>query len=447
MLSAKNATPRIGRNLMWLIWSGTISIANSLLLWIFIAQMRDVEEVGRFTIVLGLYTLFVGICSLGLIPFLVSEISRRQLLFDEGSPESEAAIHSFISSASVVLFMSGLACTLLMAISGFLVSESWTVRISTLILSLAMIPTGLIDVGEAVSVSLNKTRLIAISTTFENLLRTVIPFGLIWYNYNIWLVFASFVAVRVGALLIYGWAARNKIKYFNPSSIYLRHILKAVPVFGGTIILASINWQAVIILLGIFSTEIEAAKYGVASRFLIPVSIFMASYSSVIQPVITQYYERSPKDAGTYLSKLISYPLILATLAAIISPFLSRTVISFLFGDVYAEVSATLDILAISVIPFSIIMVVARGLVAANSQRIDLIANGVGVAVCIVSGVFLIPKYGAVGAAIVQLMSFVAMALLETIYLSKKMVSFRVWQTAGLSTAVLLLTHLIFWKP
>lgn len=445
-LSNKNEAAKIGQNLLWMVWSASISIANSILLWAYFARMREVEEVGRFTIVMGLYTLFFGICSLGLIPFLVSEISRRSEQNETSSAKDEPNVATFISTASVVLLISGIVCAVLMAVGGFLISASWSVRLSTLILSLAMIPTGLIDVGEATAISFGKTRIIAIATTLENLLRTIIPFVLIWYGFDIWLICVSFVAVRVAALLIYFWAARHKLKFFNFNADDLVKILQVVPTFGGTIIFASINWQAAIILLGLFSTEIESAKYGVASRFLIPVTILMASYASVIQPIITQHSQKSMANAGVYLSKMLSYPLILATLTAIISPFLSRQILTAFFGSRYADVSPTLDILAMSVVPFCIVMIVARGLVATNAQQIDLLANAVGFVVCIVSGLLLIPKYGAIGAATAQLLSFLVMALLETVYLSRKLVSFRIWQQACLSSVFLLLIHLIIWK-
>lgn len=423
-------------------WSGAVSIANSLLVWIFMARMRDVEELGRFTIVMGLYALFYSVCSLGLIPYLVSEISRRYA----HSETSAKTISGFITSASVFLLVSGILCAVLMAACGFLASESWSVRVSTLILSLAMIPTGLIAVGEATSIAFGRTRIIAFVSTLENVLRTVIPLGLIWYGFDISVICVSFVAVRILALAVYFLAGSKYLSSFDFNAADFRRLFKVSPTFAGTIILASINWQAVVILLGHFSTEVESAKYGVASRFLIPVSILMASYASVIQPVIAQYTQKSAGNSGSYLSRMASYPLILATLAAILSPLLSRQILTAFFGANYADVAPTLDILALSVVPFCLVMVVARGLVATGAQHIDLLANAVGVVACFAAGLFLIPQYGAKGAALAQLFSFFLMAVLEIAYLSRKVVGFTVWRAASVSSACLVLIYIILWK-
>lgn len=444
-LSATNkevSSKAITQNLLWMAWSGAVSIANSLLVWIFMARMRDVEELGRFTIVMGLYALFYSVCSLGLIPYLVSEISRRNAR-DEKSAET---ISGFITSASVFLLVSGIFCAFLMAACGFWASESWSVRLSTLILSLAMIPTGLIAVAEATSIAFGRTRLIAFVSTLENILRTAIPLALIWFGFDISVVCISFVAVRIMALAVYFPAGGKYLSQFDFDADDFRKIFKVAPTFAGTIILASINWQAVIILLAHFSTEIESAKYGVASRFLVPVSILMASYASVIQPVIAQYAQQSPEKFGSYISRMASYPLILSTLAAILSPFLSRLVLTAFFGGNYADVAPTLDVLALSVVPFCLVMVVARGLVATNAQHIDLLANALGVAACFAAGWFLIPQYGAKGAALAQLFSFFLMALVEIVYLSRKIGGFKVWRAASVSSACVALVYIILWK-
>jgi O-antigen/teichoic acid export membrane protein len=164
----------------------------------------------------------------------------------------------------------------------------------------------------------------------------------------------------------------------------------------------------------------------------------------VIQPLIARKTLKSNENAGSFLSKMACYPLILSTLAAAASPFLSRQVLIVFFGENYGDVAPTLDILALSVVPFCLVMVVARGLVATNSQHIDLLANALGVVACITLGAMLVPKYGAIGAATAQLFSFLLMALVEVGYLTRKTVGFQIWRTAFLSLACLSLLHIIF---
>lgn len=411
-----------------MVLSGIISVANSIVLWAYFARMREIEDVGRFSIVMGLYSLFYGVCTLGLSPFLISEITRRNEIQSDDSLHNKSECGSFISTVSTILLVSGIICACLMTISGFIVSSSSSVMLAIAILSIAIIPTGLIGVEEASAIASGRTRLIAVATILENLLRTIIPFALIWFGFDIWIICLSFVVVRFAALSIYLISSPRQARFFGFNSDELSKVWKVVPTFASTTILVSINWQVAIVFLGILSSETETAKFGVASRFLIPVSILMASYADVIQPIITSVTTRSVEKTGIYLSKILTLPLIIATSAAILSPFLSRSVLTLFFGIKYADTAQALDILAISVIPFCIVMIVARGLVATNSQPIDLMANAIGVVVCISSCILLIPRYGAIGAAIAQLLSFSAMALFESTLFSRKLARFRISQ-------------------
>lgn len=432
----------LGRNFFWMSWSGVISIANSVLIWIFMARLRDLDEVGRFTIVMGIYALFYSIVSLGLMPFLVNEISRRA-----GSDgESRRSTNEFISSAQVFLLISGVVSALIMSLSGFLVSDAVDVRISTLVLSLAMIPTGLGVVCEASAIALGRARLVAAVATIENILRTIVPLALIWNGFDILAICIAFASVRFIAVAIYFVVGIFRVSDFAFTFVDFRRIAAVCPTFAGTVIFASLNWQAPIFLLGYISIEAESAKFGAASRFLIPVTILMASYANVLQPVLARHAADSLNSIGAYLSKMARYPMIAASIAAVGSFLFSRQVLSMLFGDIYQEAASALDILSLSVIPFCLVMIASRGLIATNSQRIDLAANIVGVIVCLVTGVLLIPQYGAVGAAAGQLFAFLSMAIIEIAYLSRRIGSFSITRTASISSAGLVIIYLVLWN-
>ncbi len=438
----KEPPTALRRDFVWLAWSGFISIANSLLVWVFMARMRDVEEVGRFTIVMGLYALFFSVVSLGLMPYLVNEITRRKL----SGNHIDSSVIQFASGASVFLLISGIFCSVLMAASGFLVSGSWQVRVATIVLSLAMIPSGVNAVAEAAAIAYGRTRLVAGVSTLENGLRTLVPLALILAGYDILAICVSFVVVRFIAMAAYALAGRSYIARFAFNGDEIRAIARASPTFASTIFFASLTWQTPLILLGYLGSEAELAEFGAASRFLIPVSILMASYANAVQPAIAKYVQLTPESWGLYLSKIASYPLFAATCAAICSFFLSSQVLTILFGESYERAAPILNILAITTIPFCVIMIVARALVAVKAQRIDLFANILGVAICVCAGAILIPRYGAVGAATAQLLAFVSMALVEVGYLSRKVREFNVWRSASISTAGIFIIYLILWN-
>lgn len=425
------------RNVMLMAWSGAVSIANSVAVWMIMARWREPEEIGRFTIVMGLYMLFFTICSLGLGPFLVNEISKNLIRGDS------RVARTFAGTAVASLSAWGIVSMLLMAVSGLIVSPSFEVRIATALLAVAMIPTGAIAGLEALSLSAGRTKLIAFATTIENLLRTAIPVFLIIEGHGITMICGAFVAVRFAALAVYLFALRNQMRPFAFCYRTFLNIAKTAPTFAGISILASLNWQIVTMLLGRLSTETESARYGVASRFLIPAMILMSGYAGVIQPMLAG---RADDRLGKMLSGILRNLMLPATVAAIMAPFFSPWVLRFLFGENFVASAPSLDILALTVVPFCAVMISGRGLVAANAQHIDLTANAVGVTVCLIAGFLLIPSKGAIGAATAQFLSLLAMAIFEFGYLSRNVVSFRIWPTAGISFGALLTICIFVWK-
>jgi len=436
--SAKSG--EIAQNFFWMSWSGVISIANSVLVWTVMARMRDVDEVGRFTIVMGFYSLFYSIVSLGLMSYLVNEISRRSLNLSGSSPAG------FVGSSAVFLTISGVICALLMSAAGLIVSSSWQVQVSTMVLSLAMIPTGLGAVCEANAIAHGRARLVAAVSTVENLLRTIVPLWLIWFGYDLFSICVAFSAVRFIAVIIYLAAGRFRVRSVAFSYSDFRQIARVCPTFAGTIIASSINWQAPLFMLGYLSTETASADFGAASRFLIPVTILMASYGNVLQPALARFKGGQAGNCGRYLAKMAAYPVIGAIAIAFGSLLLSRQVLTVVFGSHYESAAPVLNLLALSVIPFCLVIVAARGLVAIDSPRIDLIGNAIGVVVCVLTGIVLIPSHGAVGAAASLLFSFILMAVFDVTCLLRKTSAFNMWKTASLSSAGLIATYTVLWN-
>ena len=191
--AAKAERGKLGRNVAWMAWTGALGIANSVLVWVIMARMRDVEEVGRFTIVMGLYSLFFNLTSLGLMPFIVSEISRS----------SRRSVRTFLSSASVFLSISSLLSAVAMTVSALIVSDSTEVRVSAFALSLALFPTNIIMISEAAAIAAGRMKFIAGVSTIENILRTIVPFGLVLNGYDIMSICVAFTAIRCFAIAVH----------------------------------------------------------------------------------------------------------------------------------------------------------------------------------------------------------------------------------------------------
>ncbi len=427
------------RKAAWLVWSGVVNLANSVLLWMVLARWREAAEVGRFTIAVSLYLTFVALCSLGLGPYLVSEMTRRK--------ERDGTHLSFMASAALFLLLGSLAFAVLMCATGWVVSDSAEVRITTALLSLALLPTGLIVTAEAVFIANGQTRVIALANTVENVFRTLVPLGLVLGGYQLPLIGLSLVGARLLACFVYAMAAK---KHWSSLRLAQRNemvaLAKVTPTFAGITIFSAIHWQVAVLLLGWLGSEVAAAHYGVASRFLVPVAVLLASYTSIIQPEATKRALTSPLALGAFLSHALRLVLVLALPFVAGTWLLARQALAWLFGVQYSDAASALGLLAASALPLSLVMIVARGLVATNHQRVDLLGNLTGVISCCLFGLLLIPSYGATGAAAAHLLSMTALALVEIGYAVRHLFRVEIGRTLVVCLVPLSLMMVVVWQ-
>lgn len=427
------------RRAAWLVWSGGVNVANSVVLWMVLARWREAAEVGRFTVAVSIYLTFVALCSLGLGPYLVSEITRRKA--------QSGAHHSFIASATAFLFAASLGFAALMCVTGLLVSDTREVQLTTAVLSLALLPTGLLVTAEAVFIANGKTRVIALANTVENVFRTLVPLLLVLAGYRLAVIGLSFVGARVLACLVYAWAARGRFAHlWRARRAEIAELVKAMPTFAGITICSAIHWQVAAILLGRLGSEVAAAQYGVASRFLVPVAVLLASYTSVLQPEATRYAAISWPALGEFLSRSLRLVLMFALPFVAGLCLLAPEALTWLFGAQYGAAALALGLLGASALPLSLVMLVARGLVATNHQRVDFWGNVVGVLSCAVFCLLLIPSYGANGAAAAHLLSMLALTAVELGFAARYLFRIEIGKTLLLCVVPLSAMIVVVWQ-
>jgi O-antigen/teichoic acid export membrane protein/glycosyltransferase involved in cell wall biosynthesis len=422
------------RNTAWLVWSGGVNIANGVLLWLAMARWRDAAEVGQFAAVTSVYGIFMTLCSLGLGPYLASEIARRP------------ARRQFVASATAMVFSWSVICAAAMAATGYVVSPSPRAQQATAILSLAILPTGLISVSEAAFIALGRARVIALVTTFENLLRTALPLFLLYQGYGLRAIFLSFVAVRVAACAAYAVVAREQLGALrNPAWSLAREIAAVTPTFAGVTILAAVHWQIGTVLAGRLGGETVAAEFGVASRFLVPVTVLLFGYIGVVQPVAGRLASKSLKQLGEFLARCLRLVVALGLPLAAGGWLLGRELLILLFGPRYAGAATALGLLSTCVIPLGVVLIASRGLIATGRQRFDLLGNLVAVVSNVALNFALIPRYGVAGAAAAQLCSVTAMSAFEVGYGTRPLFALRVWQAVWLCRWSLALMATALW--
>jgi O-antigen/teichoic acid export membrane protein len=334
-----------------------------------------------------------------------------------------------------------------MIAAGWVMSESHEVRVATAVLSLGLLPTGLINVAEAVFTSGGRARVIALAATTENLLRTAVPLWLLSGGYSLPAICLSLAAVRLAPCLIYAVVVRRHLAALSLARWpVMRGIAAHTPTFAGLTLLAALHWQAAGVLIGKLGGELAAAEFGVASRFLLPVALLLSSYANVIQPTAARLAIESLRDLGAFLSRGLKLAAALTLPFAVGMTLLARELLALLFGPAYVGTASALSLLAFSVVPFGLVIITARGLIAAGRQRIDLIGNAMAVTTNLALNLILIPRYGAAGAALAQLLSMMVLAAVEIGYTTQHLAQLAIWRAVASCVWPLAAMALALWQ-
>jgi PST family polysaccharide transporter len=161
-----------------------------------------------------------------------------------------------------------------------------------------------------------------------------------------------------------------------------------------------------IVMLGKISGDRSAGIYSAATRlsegfYFIPMII-----ASSIAPVLLRARARSPEQYLQGLFRLyllmVRMSLVIAVPLAVVSPLL----IELLFGSDFSE---SADVLRVHVwVAIAVFLGVASSQYLTNEglQKLSLYRTLIGLVINILLNLFLIPAYGAVGAAIATLVSY-----------------------------------------
>lgn len=165
-----------------------------------------------------------------------------------------------------------------------------------------------------------------------------------------------------------------------------------------------------ILMLGaLLAQKGEIAIYGVAVTLVTQLKLVPNSIATALFPHIAG--ER-PEEAARFVSKVSRHSTLLALLSAVGLALVGPPLVRTLYGEAYAASAAPLWILLPGMAVYTVYRVLARYFVALGRQRVNITTQALAVTVNVALNFVLIPRHGAVGAAIASLVSYSLEAVL-----------------------------------
>ncbi|MEH1895859.1 MAG: flippase [Nostoc sp.] len=384
-------------NTGWLFADRILRMGASLVVGVWVARYLGVQQYGLFNYTLAFVSLFSPIFTLGLDDVVIRHIIRQSSNREE------------ILGTTFWLKLLGGSASVLFAVSTmFFLGEHETLKISLVaILGMAGIfrATDTIDLWFQSQVQ-SKYSVIARNIAF--LLNTVIKIVLILTKASLlafaWVTLAEFAMSAIGLLIVYQVKGYSLWLWRWSLSAAKTLLKESLPlIFSGFAIMIFMRIDQV--MLGQMIGNSEVGIYSAAVRVS---EIWYFIPGAIVSSVAPSIYAAKEKSESLYyqrIGQLLSLMTCISLGIALPMTFLSEKIIIVMFGSGYAEAGPILSVHIWTSLFVFMGLATSPWFIAEGLNHVSLGKTLFGAILNIILNLFLIPKYGGLGAASATIIS------------------------------------------
>ncbi|MGE5309296.1 MAG: flippase [Deltaproteobacteria bacterium] len=413
----ENLTRRLARNTFFNFIAKMLGFVCAMIVSVITARMLGPARFGSYSLVSTTLTV-AGLCAnLGLSSVAIKFTSEISGDSRKGDRE---ALFSYLLRFKLLATVVMVAVLLLLSGPFARFYRDNDLRLYVIVSALGLLPSGMAWLFANIISGLQEYRTFARRTMIVAPLTVISSFLALQAGWGIMGLICVTVFVNLVEFLFYYLVLRPRFRFrFDlplPSGFRGRVMRYNLQVFG-IIFLDAIVWQrSEVFFLGKFRSPQEVGFYSLAYSVIEKVLLFLPSIlSGVLMPAVSELYGK--KD-GERIKKLYvnstRYLLAIAVPLSLGTVFLSPVIVRALFGAAYLPVVPVLNILLISGV-FGIVASAGSSVQYATENQDFILKVGSLVAIGnIALDLWLIPRYGAVGAAVANSTAQVCGVLIGT---------------------------------
>lgn len=390
---------RIAKNTTALLATRIINQVAGFLLVVYASRRLGVEDFGKYSFVVAFYLVFELISFFGLQNFLPREIGRRR----------EEAGKYFVHAAVLV---GGVGLVLVAAMNGATAAYGLArdTYLAAVVASLGLIPASLGAAAESTFIGIEKAEFITLLTFVKRTLVTVVSILALWLGYGVVGLLVVRAAVEFASACfsvpLCMWqthAGRVRLDW-----TFFRKLLRGATPFAGLAVLASIYWRLDVLLLQRMVGPAEVGIYSASYRLMFLLMLVPESFMNAVYPNLARTWREDRPRFVRLTERSLRYMVAFALPAAAGAFVLAKPVVLLVYEADFARSVAVFSILIFAVVPIYINNVFYRALFAAEQQFKSVVILVVNILVMAGTGIWLIPRWGAPGAAAALLISLAA---------------------------------------
>lgn len=389
---------KIVENIGWLFFDKILRLGVGFFVGIWIARYLGPEQFGLLSFLIALTGLLGALSALGLPGVIVRDLVQH--------PESASVT---LGTAVLLRLVGGLAAYLLAIVAiGYLRPDDDFARGAVAILGLTMLFKSS-DVAVYWFESQVRSKYTVWVQNTGLLMFALIKIYLIFLQAPliafVWAILAETVVVAVLLLVILS-ARGLAIPNFGISVKRATDLLSESWPLLFSAIAVSIYMKIDQIMLGQMLGDHYVGIYSVAVRiseiwYFIPVAIAASTF-----PALLEAKERSNRRYYTLLQQGFDVLTLIAVSVSLLVTLLSTRIVELLFGQSYDGADTVLTIHVWASIFVFLGVLSSRWFLAENRQKLLLLRTLLGAITNVLLNIWLIPAYGAVGAAVATVVSY-----------------------------------------
>ena len=395
-----------------MIFVNVTRMMSSFVLVLLIARFLGASGLGTYSFVFSLLAIFQTISRLGLQPLLIREVAKNK----------EHAGKYFINFSLIGLISSVTMMGVLYLVAAF-AEYSSEITNSILIIGVSLIAFTINVMCTSLFIGMSKHIFefwgVLIATLLKIgfcVLMLIIGQGII--GVLIVLAIAPFINLILNLYFIIRFITKLEFKI---DWTECKSVIRLAPTFIASSASRAVGANIIVILLSKMGNIEQVGFYSAAFRIMIAFNLLLQSFRFAIQPQLAEMFKKSQDALQDLTAKSIKYVCTLTIPASLVVSLLSQKIIVLCFSETFMVSVRLLQVVVWSLIPYGIAVVLASVLIVSNNQKIDLRNNVVNLIFKTVIGIFLIYKWGILGAAITHLGGTLLFASLHYAYINRKM--------------------------
>lgn len=398
---------RIAKNSIVGLLEKVIEISTGILSIAILARYLDIETFGLYTVITTFAGLALALCSSGLDRIMVRDIAaHRENLFKYLQD---------IKGARIIL--AGISLFLVIIISYPLDLNNKMTLGAIFIFAVSELISMYVAVYMSVFRAFEKMEYNTFITFF---IKIITLSGLIAVAYFKLGFLAIFVSMAIGNIIKAFLSISVFRKYFGRAQIPLsfansRAIVQGALTVAVSTFFAVVSFRMGVFLLKAFGTLKDVAYFQASNVLFIQLQPLSVVIVAAIYPIISSRQHDSILilENAAKLIFMLSLPIISLVF------FYGDDLIMLVYGLKYIDAVPAMRILMLSVIFTFLAHLIEVGLLSEHRQSLLTIGWGIAFFVNLVLGIFIVPRYGLIGCAVVMSLSYVALFFALYFFMSK----------------------------